>query len=250
MFKKLLASIGVGAAQVDTRLFKAVLCPGEMLEGEVKITGGDVEQEIDDIYLKVITEYEREAGDSTVQEKCLLANYRLSEKFTLQPEGRKKIPFSFLLPYETPLTMGRQPVYLQTGLDIKSALDPKDKDAIEVIAHPLMQDVLKAVENIGFKLAEVDCEYAPHWGKYPFVQEFEFKPTGKYRHRLDELEVIFNLSFNQLEVLLQVDKKARGWKGLWQEAFNLDERYVRLRVTEYTTNLETMLDEAIANYSR
>jgi sporulation-control protein len=250
MFKKLLASIGIGAAQVDTRLFKAALCPGEMLEGEVKITGGDVEQEIDDIYLKVITEYEREVNDSTVREECLLVNYRLSEKFTLQPEERKMIPFSLLLPYETPLTIGRQPVYLRTGLDIKTALDPKDRDAFEVLAHPLMQKVLRAVENLGFKLAEVDCEYAPHWGRYPFVQEFEFKPTGKYRHRLDELEVIFNLSSNVLEVLLQLDKKARGWKGFWQEACNLDERYVRLRVSEYTTNLEKMLDEAIENYSR
>jgi sporulation-control protein len=250
MFKKILASVGIGAAQVDTRLFNAALCPGEMLEGEVKITGGDVEQEIDDIYLKVITEYEREVEDSTVREECILANDRLSEKFTLQAKERKTIPFSLLLPYETPLTIGRQPVYLRTGLDIKTALDPKDRDAIEVLPHPLMQKVLSAIENLGFKLTEVDCEYAPHWGRYPFVQEFEFKPTGKYRDRLDELEVIFNLSQNELEVLLQLDKKSRGWKGVWDEVRNLDERYVRLRVDEYDADLEMMLEDAIENYSR
>ena len=41
-FKKLLAKVGIGAATVDARLFDDVLVPGELLNGEVNIIGGDV----------------------------------------------------------------------------------------------------------------------------------------------------------------------------------------------------------------
>ena len=258
VFKKLLARVGIGAAQVDTHLFQNSLIPGELLEGEVCIRGGDVIQEIDDVYLKVVTEYEREYEhndeDRTVHEECILVKHLLSERFSLQSKEEKIIPFSFQLPYETPLTMGRQPVYLRTGLDIKSAVNPRDRDEIVVQPHPLMQGVLEAVEQLGFRLQEVDCEYTPHFHRsYPFVQEFEFRPTGKYRSHLDELEVIFRLSPEQLEVLLQIDKRARGFKGWLNEAFDLNERYDRFHVTKSDLareNLGVMVDDIIQSHLR
>lgn len=256
VFKKFLASVGIGAAKVDTHLAQNSLCPGEMLAGEVYIRGGDVTQEIDDIYLKIATEYEREyeQGDKerTICEECVLVKYLLSERFSLQPQEEKIIPFSLQLPYETPLTMGRQPVYLRTGLDIKQAINPKDRDEIAVKPHPLMQGVLEAIENLGFHLREVDCEYAPHsYRTYPFVQEFEFRPTGKYRNHLDELEVIFALNSDQLEVLLQIDKRARGFKGWLNEALDLDEHYDRFYVTQsnlYREGIAAKIDSILQNH--
>lgn len=233
MFKKLLASVGIGAAQVDARLENDSLIPGEWVRGEVHITGGDVAQDVDEIYMYVVTHYEREANDRKVKEECTLGKYRLSERFVLNPKEKKVIPFSFQLPYETPLTMGRQPVYLRTGLDIKNAIDPGDSDFIEVRPHPLMEKVLDAIQSLGFQLFKVDCEYNRHFGRsYPFVQEFEFRPTGPYRSRLEELEAVFYLKEGELEVLLEMDKRARGFLGAFQEAFNLDERYARFRLTQ------------------
>ncbi|TGU86746.1 sporulation protein SpoOM, partial [Mesorhizobium sp. M00.F.Ca.ET.186.01.1.1] len=87
---------------------------------------------------------------------------------------------------------------------------------------------------------KVDCEYNRHLGKsYPFVQEFEFRPTGPYRSRLEELEAIFYLREGELEVLLELDKRARGFLGAFEEAFNLDERYVRFRLHEGDLNRPT-----------
>ncbi|MEQ8963743.1 MAG: sporulation protein, partial [Coleofasciculus sp. C2-GNP5-27] len=131
MFKKFLARVGIGAATVDTRLSVASLVPGEMLQGDVHITGGESDQEIDDIYLYVETEYKREYEETTTTETCELVKYCLSERFNLHPQETKVIPFSFPLPYETPLTLGHQPVYVRTGLDISMAVDPKDTDYIE-----------------------------------------------------------------------------------------------------------------------
>ncbi len=251
LFKKLLASVGIGAAQVDTRLYEDSLVPGEMLNGEVYIKGGDVSQDIDDIYLYVATQYKREVSDTTVSEECVLVKYSLSEHFRLQPQEEKVIPFSFQLPYEAPLTLNNQPVYLRTGLDISVAVDPKDTDYIQVYPHPLMQQTLDAIANLGFQLYKVDCEYNPHFGsKYPFVQEFEFRPSDRYWGQLDELEVIFALYPEALEVFLELDKRARGFGGFLEEAFDMDERYVRFQVTsdylDYPlADLEAMIDEII-----
>lgn len=253
IFKKLLASVGIGAAKVDTRLYDDSLILGEIINGEVYITGGDVSQDIDDIYLYLATEYQREVDDNTVTEECVLVKHCLSERFNLQPKEAKVIPFSFQLPYETPLTLRNQPVYVRTGLDISLAVDPKDTDYIQVRPHPLMQTVLDAIENLGFQLYKVDCEYNPHFGStYPFVQEFEFRPIGNYRGRLDELEVIFTLNSDLLEVFLELDKRARGFGGFLQEAFDMDERYVRFQVTpDYSLGeLEAMIDDIIQSHLR
>ncbi|MCA1995589.1 MAG: sporulation protein, partial [Coleofasciculus sp. S288] len=126
LFKKLLARVGVGAAQVDTRLYEDSLVPGEIVNGEVYLIGGDVSQDIDDIYLYVATQYKREVDDSTVTEECVLVKYCLSERLRLQSKEERVIPFSFQLPYETPLTLRDQPVYIRTGLDISVAIDPED----------------------------------------------------------------------------------------------------------------------------
>ena len=50
-FKKLLASVGIGQAKVDTILFDEVVEPGGILTGEIQIQGGQVDQEIDKIDL-------------------------------------------------------------------------------------------------------------------------------------------------------------------------------------------------------
>jgi sporulation-control protein len=253
MFKKILASVGIGAAKVDTRLFQDALTPGEMVSGEVHIVGGDVAQNVDDIYIYIVTEYKQEVDDRTVTRECELLKYCLAERFELQPKQTKVIPFSVQLPYETPLTIGHQPVYVRTGLDISSAIDPKDKDYLQVHPHPLVRQVLNAVENLGFQLHKVDCEYAKHFGsRYPFMQEFEFRATGKYRSQLDELEVIFLLHPDELQVFLQIDRKARGFGGLLREAFDMDESYARISVTpaylQRPQELAALIDRTIQSH--
>ncbi|GAA6616187.1 sporulation protein [Scytonema sp. NUACC26] len=252
MFKKLLASVGIGATKVDTRLFNDSVVPGDLLEGEVHIIGGDVPQNIDDIYLKLATEYKRETEDSTEIEEHIMVNYRLLERLNIQAKEEFIVPFSLQLPYEMPLTLGGTPVYVRTGLDIKTAINPKDRDALEVRPHPLMHRVFEAVEKLGFHLHKVDCEYAHYLGGvYPFVQEFEFRPEGNYRSHLKELEIIFHLSPHELEVLMEIDKRARGFKGWLDEAFDVNERYARFYLTEsdlYDMDVETMIDDIIQSH--
>jgi sporulation-control protein len=234
-FDKMFASVGIGAAKVDTILTNDRLIAGDEVSGKVVIQGGKVEQDIDEIYLKVITSYERERDDKKYREECVIGKYRLTERFTIGANEKKEVPFSFDLPIDTPVSYGKTRVWVETGLDIKNAIDPSDRDYIDVHPSTLMSQLLNAVTDLGFRLREVDCEAAPHHlrRRLPFVQEFEFVATkGEFRGRLDELEVVF-LETNQdrMEILLQVDRRPTGLGSLFSEMLNLDETNLRLTVT-------------------
>jgi sporulation-control protein len=242
IFKKLLASVGIGSARVDARLTQDSLIPGDSVSGEFHLTGGEVAQDIDEIYMYVITHYEREDNQKKIKEECTLAKHRLTEPISLQPDESLVVPFSFPLPYQTPLTMGRQPVYLRTGLDIKLAIDPGDSDFIDVRPHPYMEKVLDAIQSIGFQLYKVDCEYNPYLGgSYPFVQAFEFRPIGPLRSRVEELDVFFFLRDDGMDVYLELDRRARGYLSAPEDESDLDERYIRLQL--FAEDLEQPLND-------
>ncbi|WP_025949031.1 sporulation protein [Geobacillus thermocatenulatus] len=247
LFKKLLSSIGIGSATVDTKLVKAKYVQGETVEGVVEVRGGSVEQHIDEIYLALVTTYIREIDDKKFEEKAVLGRYKVSGPLTIGPNEMKTIPFQFALPYDVPVTLGTSKVWLQTGLDIKMALDPQDRDYLTIEPHPLVAAFLDTARQLGFRLHHVECEQAPrHWQRrLPFVQEFEFRPrSGAFRGRLDELEAIFFVSEHEVETILEIDRKARGLSGLFAEALDMDETFVRFT---YGPNDIASLPQRLAN---
>lgn len=214
LFNKMFASVGIGAATVDTKLEKDTYMPGETVKGVVEIKGGKVDQQIDEIYLALNTTYLKESDDRKYTVTATIDRFRITTPFTINVNEKREIPFTFQLPYDTPLSIGRSKVWVSTGLDIKGAVDPGDKDYLKVVPNPLMSAVFDAVDSLGFRIREADCEEAPRRlrGRLPFVQEFEFVPvSGSFRGRLDELEVVFFPAGNGgLDLMFQVDRKARG----------------------------------------
>lgn len=232
---KVFASVGIGSANVDTRLKRDTFVPGDVIEGLVAIKGGKVEQNIDDIYLSLNTTYLKESDDKKYTVSACIERFRVSEPFIIAANEVKEIPFSFRLPEDTPVTLGRSKIWLATGLDIKNAVDPTDTDYLKVLPTDLMTSVFQAVQDLGFRLREADCEEAPHRmrRRLPFVQEFEFVPvSGQFRGRLDELEIVFFPGGNgSTDIVLQVDRRARGLGGFLAEALERDETNVRLSVS-------------------
>ncbi len=250
IFNKVLASVGIGAATVDTKLENSHYTAGDVVRGNVEITGGHVEQSIDAIYLTLYTTYIREMDDKKYTDHAAITKFQVTEPFVIGAGERKSIPFSFNLPYTTPVTSGKTRVWVQTGVDIKMAVDPSDKDYIEVKAASLATEVLRAVESLGFRLKKVDCEAAPKRFHTPhvFIQEFEFTATNPaYRNRLDELEVTFlNQSSGSVEVLLQIDRRARGLASFLSEALEMDESFVRLSFTDQDIpRIQSAIQQAI-----
>lgn len=236
-FNKVLASVGVGSAKIDTKLENDVLVQGEEVRGVIEVRGGNVKQDIDAFYLTLQTTYIREANDSNVRTTADIERILVSEGITVDANELVQVPFSFILPLDTPLSYGRTKVWISTGADIKRAIDPSDRDYIQVHASPLAASVINAMGELGFRMREAVCESAPRrlQGRLPFVQEFEFVPyQGDFSRKLDEVEIIFlNQSNHQLELLIEVDRRARfgSVTSMLAEAMDMDETKARLTFT-------------------
>lgn len=253
-FNKVLASVGIGGAKVDTKLEKSEYVAGETMRGVVEIYGGNLEQQIDSIYLTVYTTYIRESDDRKYTDVASVITYKVNEPLTIGVNETKVVPFSFALPVDTPITIGNTRVWVGTGLDIKNGADPKDKDFIGVRPTSLAAQILDEIERLGFRLRKAECEQASrrYHNKFPFVQEFEFIPTsGLYRGKLDELEILFLSQTEQsADVLIQVDRKARGFGGFLSEALEMDESHIRLTITTRDLpNLQEKLKQVITKYA-
>ncbi|MBF0258920.1 MAG: sporulation protein [Desulfamplus sp.] len=257
-FNKMLSKIGVGSASVETELFNDVFVPGEFVRGKVTVKGGSVEQNIDSIYFKVKSTYEDEIKiedddeekEINITRNAVIMDTQISEPFTINPGQIIEFEIDFTLPVYTPVTAGKTKTWVETGLDIKMAVDPADKDYIHVQPHPLVDAVLGSAMDMGLEVYKVVCEPAPRNMnmKVPFVQEFSLRPVeGHLKNRLEEIELIFRPSENSgLDVFMEVDRKLKGLSGRLAKMIGTDETMVRFSVDyENLDNLTVMLDHLI-----
>ncbi|TQV88330.1 sporulation protein [Aliikangiella coralliicola] len=251
-FKKALSKVGVGAAKVDTLLDNAIVYPGGELSGVIKVKGGNVAQSIKKIDLDVrcnyMTEIEVDEETNLVERTATLVAYDL-EAFEIQPDEEKEIPFCIEMPETSPLTLGHSKTWVETNLDIEFALDKSDKDYVRVEPNELQHEVLRAIEEMGFVLVEAECEAVKNF-HVPFMQELEFKArSGAFARRVSEIEVVFINEGDQLRILLEIDRKARGIKGLFLSALDLNETKTSIIIDENNaTEAGNILEEVIGSY--
>ena len=220
MFKKLFAKMGIGAAKVDAVLTTDQFVPGAAVEGRVEITGGDVEQEVSAIVLKLRTMAKSEGEEMEMEISHTLAEYRVTDPFTLAPGEALEMPFSFDLHPETPVTVlnaadNRCKVWLETSLDIDMAMDPSDRDYLNIHPSPLVHHFMDAMEKNGYALKKADVEkgylrgkgFESHSGCY---QELEYKPGGSGFSRVKEVELSFIIEEGVTHVFIEVDRSFTG----------------------------------------
>ncbi|MGB7995218.1 MAG: sporulation protein [Photobacterium halotolerans] len=223
LFHKTLASLGLGGARVDTVLETEVLIPGQALPVRIEIKGGKVAQAVDNVHLYLCCSFEDEQavsrGDSErrmekVTRTHTLAQWHLPQAFTLAAGEERQFDCRFELPLNTPITIGYSGVWLETHLDVPSALDPKDKDSLTVRPDPLLDGVFTALEQAGLRILQVECE-AVRGFELPFVQVFEFVPvSGPFHGRWRELELITQRDDDCLRLWFSIDRRQRGVGGL------------------------------------
>lgn len=230
MFKKMLASFGVGSASVETQLAAHAAMPGTAIQGTVFLRGGDVEQNIDSLDIVLNTTYVREGEDSSWTESCTLIRQPITSRFVLAPKTQQTIPFSLPIPWETPITIGHQTVTVNTDLNIAGGIDSTDNDYLQITPLPIVQRALDAVATLGFRPYKTECKYHPRAHRYPFVQEFELRPSGHTAWRIEEIELVFTPGPHELDILLEVDRRGRGFSGWLASATETNERHLRLRL--------------------
>ena len=223
MLKKLLASIGIGKAKIDTILLEEQLRAGDNFNIEIVITGGDVEQELNAIELAIMAESKAEAelsdGDDTYIEVQVLQHWTEQLNLTIQPGEVISNQLELHLHPEIPATslfgheIGR--VWLETGLDIKNGLDGSDADPLIIVPSPTQMAVLEMFQQSGFRLFKADIEsgqirtrdFVSH---LPCYQEYEFKPSSRSLFGVRELEVTFIDNGTETGVLLEIDRAFIG----------------------------------------
>ncbi|WP_073310952.1 sporulation protein [Halobaculum gomorrense] len=234
--KKVLASIGIGNASVDTVLEADTVRPGDTVGARVEIDGGDAEQEVGRIELELETRYRTDDGYRETD----IARYTLTDGFTIEVGKSRSVPTEIEIPYETPLTLGRTDVWVETELDIAMAVDPEDRDALTVEPTPRLSALFDAAEALGLSLHTAECE-ADSYGRYfgsSFVQEFEFRPQGgPFADELDELDVVARDGPDSLTAFVEVDRRG----GLLSELADADES--RTRFTVESTDVDAVADE-------
>lgn len=226
--KSFLRRLGVGGAEIDAVLDSDRVQPGGTLSGTLHIRGGESGQTASRAVLELVARVAREAGDHEMQVDEVIASVELPGPITLG--SSQALPFRLTLPAHTPVTSlgGRNFVWLRSGLDVPWAIDPSDADALAVFPTAAQANVIEAMQALGFRLYRVDIEPRSSWFGRRWVQEFEFRPVTRAQARYDEVEIVFErLEGSHVEVVMQLDRAARGLGGLLMEMSGTDESWVR-----------------------
>ncbi|CRK55818.1 Sporulation control protein Spo0M [Alloactinosynnema sp. L-07] len=220
MFQKVLASLGSGGAKVDARIIDRAVRPGGTLRGEVLLTGGQVDQEVDSLGVSVLARVQTD-GDKVADLPIQTVN--LAGRELIRAGAQVTVPFEVQLPWETPITsvfgkyLTGMAVGLQTNLDLAgSVVDPQDVDAIAIEPLPVQHRILDAMSRIGFQFRAANLEKNRLDGvdqQLPFFQEITFAPSPAFAAAFTEVTVTFLARPNDVQVVLDVLKKVRVAKG-------------------------------------
>lgn len=220
-FKKLLASLGAGGASVETVLTEVNVVPGGVVQGEVRIQGGSVNQNIEGLSVGLQARVEVEGQDSEYKQDIVFTKMPLGGAFELQAGAVHAVPFGLEIPWETPVTtidgqtLRGMNIGVTTELSIARAVDSTDLDPINVHPLPAQKAILDAFIQLGFRFKNADMERGHIRGtrqKLPFYQEIEFFPPQQYRG-INQVELSFVADEHTMDVVLEMDKKP----GLFSE---------------------------------
>jgi sporulation-control protein len=249
-FKKLLASMGAGGASVETVLMEPNVVPGGVVQGEVRIQGGSVAQQIEGLSVGLQAKVEVESGDEEYNQNIRFHQERIAGAFEVQPGQVFAAPFGLQVPWETPITMfeGRHlhgmSVGVCTELEIARALDAGDLDPVNVHPVPAQQAILDAFGQLGFRFKAADLERGHVRGtrqRLPFYQEIEFHAPSHYRG-LNEVELTFVADGDEMDVVLEMDKKP----GLFSEGSDAYRAFTVPMASFHTTDWAGYLNEWLA----
>lgn len=206
---KAMASVGLGSAKVDISIDNEKLCKGELVNGHISVLGGKIAQKASKVSLILKTYIDVEEEDFENRKFIEISKFDIAKEIEIEPKETINIPFSVVLPYDTPITFGNNMVWLEANLDIKMAIDPSYKSYIHVMPHIFTQRILDVLHELKFMLTKFENIYVPNNGAhFPIVQVFEFNPTLHLKDVIDEMKTIFFVDdLRGLEVVLEISKK-------------------------------------------
>lgn len=136
--------------------------------------------------------------------------------FTIHPKQPVSSRFSLDLPWEAPLTvvaghhLHGMSMGISTDVEIASAVDRGDLDAITIHPLPAQERILAARSTLGFQFGRADLERGrirEAEQTLPFYQEIEFHPAPQYASGIRQLELTFVTNPHRTDVVLEFDRR-------------------------------------------
>ncbi|MDI6101699.1 sporulation protein [Actinoplanes sp. NEAU-A12] len=220
VFRRMLGALGVGGPSVDTVLLSPHTYPGGLVAGQVELTGGGQDVEIEHIILGLVAGMETEGGEGAAAGEF----HRTAVSGPLRlPAGRQlSVPFELELPWQAPITAvyGR-PLHglvmgVRTEVSIARAVDKGDLDPILVNPLPVQLRILDAFAELEFGFKGADLERGRIAGvprSLPFHQEIAYSAAPRYAHAVGEVELTFVTTPHAVEVILEFDKRGGVLSG-------------------------------------
>ncbi|HEX2774796.1 MAG TPA: sporulation protein [Micromonosporaceae bacterium] len=247
VFKRMMQALGVGGPSVETVLANPNCRPGDYLQGQIHVVGGDHPVDIEYVALGLVTRVEVESGDHDFNTTQEFHRQRMTGAFRLESKQRHDIPFRFSVPWETPITelygqrLHGMTMGLRTELEVARAVDKSDLDAVQVHPLPAQERILEALLRLGFRFTRADVEQGRIYGvqqTLPFYQEIEFYPAPQYARAINQLELTFLATPQQLQIVLEIDKRG----GLFTEGHDAFGRFTVDYATAERTDWAPQLD--------
>jgi sporulation-control protein len=253
VFKRMMQAMGVGGPSVETVLANPNCRPGGYLEGQVHVLGGEHPVEVEYLALGLVTRVEVESGGGEHHTDQEFYRERLTGSFKLEAGARHDLPFRFDVPWQTPITevygqrLHGMTMGLATELEVARSVDKSDLDAVAVHPLPAQERILEALLRLGFRFSRADVERGTVYGAeqhFPFYQEIEFYPPRQYAGAITQLELTFLATPQELQVVLEIDKRG----GLFTEGHDafgrFDVDYRAVDQTDWTAQLDGWLRQS------
>ena len=254
VFKKMLSALGVGAPTVDTVLANPNTRPGLTLTGQVNLTGGSQAADLEHVAVALVTAVEVEHGGGEHRGVMEFHRMPVAGPMRLEPGQQHAIPFTLPVPWETPITdvygqrLRGMTMGLRTEVAIARAVDKGDLDPVQVHPLPAQERILDAFARLGFRFIGADLEHGRIHGvnqTLPFYQEIEFYPAPQYAGAINQLELTFVTTPQQVQVVLEIDKRG----GLFVEGRDAFGRFTVDHVggegVDWSAQLDSWLRQSI-----
>lgn len=195
MFKKLMASFGVGAAKVNLVLENEQCRIGESVTGKVIVEGGNVAQGVHTLDVDVVMKVNIRGKEINK----VVDTVKVARDFRIEARETRELPFEHRIPNHYPISRGSVAYSLVTKTDIAQAVDTGDHDRLVVLPSRQMALVFDALQTLGFK-EKIGSGKIERYG-----QEFEFYPPEHFSDQLRELELKFYSQGDDFKLFLELE---------------------------------------------
>ncbi|MFE0593916.1 sporulation protein [Micromonospora echinospora] len=257
VFKKMLGAFGVGGPSVDTVLSNPNVRPGLVLAGQVNLTGGSHDVEIDHITVGLVTRVEMEGAEEEYDALVEFHRVQVAGGLHLREGQHLSLPLQVAVPWETPVTdlygqnLHGMTMGLRTEVAIRGAIDKGDLDPVFVHPLPVQERILEAFGRLGFQFKGADLERGHLLGVHqslPFYQEIEYYAAPQYAHGINEAELTFVANEHGVDIVLEFDKRGGLFTGGHDSFGRYHAAHADADHVDWTAQVDTWVRQALDGY--